>query len=144
MSDIQKNDEFIVLDDGLKRVSIQNLDGEEIGVFKFRPTDFNIINRYNETISKFDEIFEPLSADDAKEEAFKEAEKRLYEALDYVFGGNMAEAFFGAVSPFSPVKGRFYCEQAIEVLGDYIGKQFDAEVKKINKRVSKYTSKYHK
>ncbi len=143
MADIEKNEEIIVLDDGLKRVSIQNMDGEEIGVFKFRPTDFNIINRYNETVSKFEEIFEPLDGD-VSDEGFQKAEKRLYEALDYVFGGNMAEAFFGSVSPFSPVKGRFYCEQAIEVIGQYISKQFDAEVKKIKKRVSKYTSKYHK
>lgn len=143
MADIEKNEEIIVLDDGLQRVSIRNLDGEEIGVFKFRPTDFGIINRYNETISKLEEIFEPLDGDES-DEAFQKAEKRLYEALNYVFGGNMAEAFFGSVSPFSPVKGRFYCEQAIEVIGQYISKQFDAEVKKIKKRVSKYTSKYHK
>lgn len=140
---IKKNDDVIVIDDGSKRVSIKNLDGEEIGVFRFKPTDFGIVNRYNETVERLKEIIEPLG-DDQSDDAFQKAEKALYEACDYIFGGNMSEAFFGSVNPFSPVGGRFYCEQAIEVLGQYIGKQFDAEVKKIDKRVSKYTSKYHK
>ena len=140
---IQKNDEFLVIDDGSKRVPIRNLEGEEIGVFRFRPTDFGIVKRYNETVARLSEIVEPLENDDS-DEAFEKAKKALYEACDYIFGGNMSEAFFGRVSPFSPVNGRFYCEQALEVVGDYIGKQFDAEVKKIRKRVSKYVSKYHK
>lgn len=141
--EIKRNEEAIVIDDGLKRVAIKNVDGDTIGVFKFRPTDFGIVNRYNEMTEKFREIVEPLG-EDPNEETIKEAEKRLCEACDYVFGGNMSEAFFGSVSPFTPVNGKFYCELALDVLGEYIGKQFDAEVKKINKRVSKYTSKYHK
>jgi hypothetical protein len=56
----------------------------------------------------------------------------------------VSEAFFSIVNPFTPVNGRFFCEQVLDVLGAYIEKQFDAEVKKIDKRVSKYTSKYHK
>ena len=59
----------------------------------------------------------------------KEAETRLYAACDKLFGGNMSEAFFGKMHPFSPVNGRFYCENALSAVGQYISKQFARETK---------------
>ena len=37
----------IIVDDGSVTVPIKNQDGELVGEFRFRPTDFNIVNRYN-------------------------------------------------------------------------------------------------
>lgn len=144
----------IVVDDGSVRVPIKNLYGEEIGVFRFRPTDVGMIDRYNAMAADFDKITEPLESvnieadgtvdenDEAGFAALKEAQRRLYEACDYMFGGNMSEAFFGQMHPFSPVDGRFYCEQALERVGTFIGKQFDTEVEKVKSRVAKYTHGY--
>ena len=97
----------IVINDGSERVPIKNLSGEEIGVFYFRPTDIGIIDRYNKIAKEFGGITEPLdraeigpdgTVEDLSDEesiaALKEAEKRLCEAVDYLFGGNMSEAFF--------------------------------------------------
>lgn len=152
-----KNDAVlgIKVDDGSQRVPIRNTHGEEIGVFYFRPTDIGIIDRYNRMIDKFDKITEPLenisiSADGTPDElatseevkALHEAEGRLYDVLNEMFGGNMAEAFFGKMHPFSPVNGNFYCENAIEAVGAFIAEQFDAETKKMDKRVGKYTKGY--
>ena len=146
----------ITVDDGSQRVPIENLDGEEIGVFRFRPTDIGIIERYNETASKFGDIVAPLEAvsinadgtadenDEAAAEALKEAEKRLYEACDYIFGGNMAEAFFGKMHPFSPVGGVFYCETALNKVGAFISAQFEQETVKISNRLKQYVGKYGK
>lgn len=145
----------IVIDDGSRRVPINNKFGEEIGVFYFRPTDIGMIDRYNKMAEKFPEITAPLenlsitpegtAADGAtqeEEDALKEAERRLFEACDYMFGGNMSEAFFGKMHPFSPVNGAFYCETAIAAVGKYISAQLKRETKKINARVSKYTAGY--
>ena len=145
----------ITVDDGSVRVPINNTFGDEIGVFYFRPTDIGIIDRYNRMIGKFDEITKPLEdvsitengeADEmaSPEEiaALHEAESRLYAALDEMFGGNMAEAFFGKMHPFSPVNGSFYCENAIEAVGRFISKQFETETDKMNKKVAKYTKGY--
>lgn len=145
----------IVIDDGSRRVPIRNMAGEEIGVFYFRPTDVGIISRYNESMSKFDEIMAPLeeldinadgtAADQADEDsvnALREAEKRLYDACDYIFGGNMSEAFFGRMHPFSPIGGVFYCEKALERLGAFISDQFEAESLEVSKRLDKYVGKY--
>lgn len=141
----------IVVDDGLQRVPITNLNGDEIGVFTFRPTDLGIIQRYNKIVQNWDHILEPLdSLSDGADvdtdentahniEALEIAKQRLYEAVNELFGGDMAGAFFGKMDPFSPVKGVFYCWHAIEAVGQFINQQFDAETAKFEKRVSKYT-----
>lgn len=147
----------IVVDDGSVRVPIRNTLGEEIGVFSFRPTDIGIIDRYNSMVGKFDDITKPLEdlnitaegetdelATQEEVNALHEAENRLYEALNEMFGGNMAEAFFGKMHPFSPVDGGFYCEKAIEAVGNFISAQFEMETQKMSKKVQKYTKKYAK
>ena len=150
----EKDVNEIVVDDGLISVSIRNRQGEEIGIFSFRPTDIGIIDRFNSMAAEFDDIIKPLENINIKAdgtanegsvdelEALREAEKRLYEACDKVFGGNMSEAFFGKMHPFSIINGRFYCENALEGVGAYISTRFDREVKKVNNRVEKYTRGY--
>lgn len=147
----------IVIDDGSQRIPIKNKDGEEIGVFFFRPTDIAIINRYNESVGKIDDVVKPLEdinisatgeaediTDEAAVSALNEAEKRLFDLCDYIFGGNMSEAFFGKMHPFSPVGGEFYFEKALAAVGAFISAQFNQETAKISKRVTKYTGKYQR
>lgn len=143
----------ITVDDGYQRVPINNKYGDEIGVFYFNPTDIGIIERYNTLADTFDAITEPLNdvqaGDDGDDdtlqarqiEALDEAKKRLYAAVDELFGGNAAEAFFGKVHPFSPVDGMFYCEQVLRAVGQFIGAQFDTETKKMSERVNKYVNR---
>ena len=146
----------IVVDDGTVRVPIKNTYGKEIGAFAFRPTDTGLLERYQEAISHLDDVVEPLrnaqinpdgTADediDGALEAVLEAQERLYALCDKMFDGNMSEAFFSGMRPFSPIGGRFYCEIALENLGKFIAAQFDAENEKISKRVVDYTAKYAK
>lgn len=144
----------IVVDDGSIRVPVRNKNGEEIGTFFFRPTDIGIIDRFNSMVGDFDKITAPLENIDIKPDgtvdeknaaeaaALKEAEANLYAACDKLFGGNMSEAFFGKMHPFSPINGHFYCENALEAVGKYISRQFAREVKKVNTRVERYTHGY--
>lgn len=144
----------IVVDDGSVAVPIKNKQGDEIGVFYFRPTDVGIIDRFNALAAEFDEITAPLENvninpdgtaaqnDEAEVSALHEAEQRLYAACDKLFGGNLSEAFFGQMHPFSPIGGKFYCENALEAVGNFISRQFAREVKKINSRVEQYTHGY--
>lgn len=144
----------ITVDDGSIRVPILNKFKKEIGVFFIRPTDIGIIDRWNKVANDFDNITAPLenvninpdgTADEKNEveqAALKEAEKRLYDACDFLFDGNMSEAFFGKMHPFSPVNGHFYCENALSAVSTFISRQFDREVAKVNNRVNKYTHGY--
>lgn len=144
----------ITVDEGSVKVPVCNKFGDEIGVFYFQPTDIGIVERYNKMSAEFDKIVEPLESvniredgsvdeeDESAFEAMQEATRRLHEACDYLFGGNMSEAFFGKMHPFSPVNGRFYCENALEAVGQFITAQFGRETKKITKRVEKYVHGY--
>ena len=112
------------------------------------------MDRFNSVAAEFDKIVEPLESvnikpdgtvdeqNEAEFAALREAEKRLYTACDKLFGGNMSEAFFGKMHPFSPINGHFYCENALSAVGAYISRQFDREVKKVNSRVERYTHGY--
>lgn len=154
---IQGNQNYvneIIVDDGSVKVPIRNKQGDEIGVFTFRPTDVGIVDRFNEMADEFDHITEPLESvninadgtvngdDNEGSAALKEAENRLYADCDKLFGGNMSEAFFGKMHPFSPINGHFYCESALSAVGNYISRQFAREVKKVNSRVERYTHGY--
>ncbi len=142
----------IVVDDGTILVPVKNTFGEMVGEFRFRPTDFNIINRYNEVAQKFGEVVKPLvdanidaNGEGADEESIKilnQAEGDLFEIVDYLFDGNMAQAFFGKMHAFSPVDGKFYCENALTAVGQFISKRFDEETKQISARVDKHTHGY--
>ena len=145
----------ITVDDGLKRVPIKNKLGAEIGVFFFRPTDFGMVDRFDYLVGHFGEVRELLDRipededgnvnmeDPRAMEILQNARNRLFELCDYAFGGNMSEAFFGAMDPFSPVGGSLYCENAIMSVGAFIGKQFDRETAKIARRAEKYLPQDH-
>ena len=152
-NNVTKN--VIRIDDGLRKVSIENMAGQEVGVFYFRPTDVGIIGRYDKLIGQFDEILKPLEdanlnrageaadpADEATSKAIAVATDKLNALLDELFDGNFSEAFFGKINPVSPVGGRFYCEAAIEMVGAYIEQEFGAEAVKMNDHISKYTNQF--
>lgn len=137
----------LVVDDGFVKVPMVNLHGEEIGTFSFQPTDVEIVNRFNESMAKFDEVLAPLSdADENTDsiEALNEARDRLFKLCDYIFNANTGEELFGRMHPFSPVNGRFYCEEVLDKLGAFIQAQFGEETKKINTRMQKYIRQYGK
>lgn len=143
----------ITVDDGMRAVPITNNLGVEIGKFYFRPTDIGIIDRYNEIIEKVPDVFKPLenvniksdgtAGSDDEMQILKESETKLYELCDYLFNGNLSEAFFGSMHPFSPLEsGMFYCENALDSVGKFIAAQFQRSVKGVEKRISGYTKGY--
>ena len=151
MADMKNMNFAITVDDGSRRVPIMNMDGEEIGAFRFHPTDLGIIERYNRMAEQFDAIAEPLEGLSVPEggemeltdpklvEALSEAEKRLSEAVNELFNSDdVAAAFFGRMHPFSPVNGEFYATQVLEKVGAFIGAQFDTETKAMSKKAKKY------
>ena len=151
MADMKNMNFAITVDDGSRRVPIMNMDGEEIGAFRFHPTDIGIIDRYNHMAEQFDAITAPLEGlslpedgqvdvtDTRLTEALDTAEQRLYDAVNGLFkSDDAAAAFFGKMHPFSPVNGEFYATQVLQKLGAFIGAQFDTETKAMSKNAKKY------
>jgi len=151
LSVVEKNEGLsIVVDDGRIAVPISNTLGEKVGTFYFNPADIGIVDRFRVASERFTEVVEPLnelpddSTIDDKVVALTEARKRLYEVCDYLFGGNLSEAFFGSVDPFSPIEGTFYCEKALNAVAEFVSNRFEMEAKKVNAHVEKYTRDYQK
>ena len=125
---------------------------EQIGVFKFNPTDINIINRYNEIAPKFQEVVQPLKeagvnekgegVDEESVALLNEAEEKIVELLDYLTNSDSREAFFSRTHLFTPVNGNFYCGNVVNAIGQYISKKFDREIEAVNARMSKHTHGY--
>ena len=147
------NDEdIIIIDDGYKRIPIRNELGEQIGEFRFNPTDINIVNRYNEIAGKFEEVVKPLAnagidgngegTDDESIMLLNEAEDRMIELMDYLLGSDSKDAFFKKVHAFSPSGGQFYCEKVFEAVGAYITKKFNKEIAATSARLEKHTHGY--
>ena len=153
MTDRKQVNFGITVDDGSRRVPIMNADGEEIGAFRFHPTDIGIIGRYNRLAEQFDAITEPLEGLKADEgegidlddpklmAALGEAEARLNAAVNGLFGSeDAAGAFFGAMHPFSPVNGEFYATQVLQKVGAFIGEQFDTETRLLARRANELSA----
>lgn len=153
MTNNQNINNEILIDDGSIEVAVKNKQGVLIGTFSFKPTDVGIVDRYNETVKSFDKIVESLEHTGIKEdgtaesdfEGLKNAETELFKAINYIFDSeDMAQAFFGNMHPFSPINGKFYCENVLEAIGQYIAGYFNKETEKINRRLKKYTGGYGK
>lgn len=142
----------LVVDDGRIDIPVQNSLGERIGTFRFNPSDVNIVNRYNEIADKFGEVLKPLidadidangaGEDESSVQLLNEAEAKTIDLMDYMLNGDAKAAFFEKVHMFSPVNGKFYCENVFESIGQFISKKFEKEVKRINVRVEKHTHGY--
>ena len=149
---VQDTDNMIVIDDGRIDIPIRNQLGETIGMFRFNPTDINIVNRYNEAAEKIEEVVKPLIDYDISSKgegetpqaivALNEAEERLTDIMDYVFGGKTKEAFFGETHAFAPTNGKFFCEVIFDALGTFIEKKFAAETKRMSTRLQSHTQGY--
>ena len=140
----------ITVDDGARRVPIQNTLGEPVGEFTFHPTDIGIIERYNRLAEGFGGITEPLEQlegeadidDPANAEALREATARLYTAVDELLGSeDAARAFFGKMNPFSPVEGQFYAAHVLGALGAFIGEAFETETAKFSEKAEGYANR---
>lgn len=147
MAESKKKTACVVVDDGTEEVEIRNQRGDKIGVLVFRPADMGIIDRWNEMAKDFDRIIEPLEKADINQdgtanesdvrgiEALEEASRRLCEALDRAFDGNVSEAFFGGRHPFAIASGgRFYCENVLDAVAGFMADRFKAGFERINRR----------
>lgn len=150
VENIQSMTMAITVDDGARRVPIQNTFGEPVGEFTFHPTDIGIIERYNRLADGFDGITEPLERlgdgedvdDKAKAEALREATGKLYAAVDELLGSDdAAQAFFGKMNPFSPVEGQFYATHVLGALGEFIGAAFQTETAKFSEKAEGYANR---
>lgn len=135
----QTND--IIIDDGSKVYNIKNKQGKMLGRFEFRPSDTNIVKRYEEVV----EFFNNFSVPENTDEAMQVAEKKMTEKMSYLIGGNAEDAFFSIMGPFSALaSGELFVENVLGAIAKVIEKEMDVRTKRVQRRMNKYVAKYHK
>ena len=137
----------IVIDDGYKTYNIENKEGRLLGQFSFNPSDTGIIHRHAEVVKSLEELEMSILSNDKKnslDEALKEVEAVIYEKINYLLDADVAESFFSIMGPLSPLaSGQYYIESVLDAIGQAIQAETGERVKKINRKISKHTSKYH-
>ena len=138
----------IKIDDGFKTYDIVNQDNKLLGSFSFNPSDTNIIHRHAEVVEALEKLELDISAkkdETSLDEAFKAVETVVYEKINYLLNADVAENFFSIMGPFSPLaSGQYFIESVIDAIGQAINAETGARVKKINSKIQKHTSKYHR
>lgn len=135
----QTND--IIIDDGSKVYNIKNKQGKMLGRFEFRPSDTNIVKRYEEVVDFFNNFTVPEDTD----QAIQTAEKEMMDKMSYLIGGDAGEAFFTIMGPFSALaSGELFIENVLSAIAKVIEKELSVRIKKVQRRMNKYVAKYHK
>ena len=137
MASLEKKTNEIIIEDGSKTYEIKNRQGKKLAEFCFRPTDTNILSRY-EDVRKFFDEFKIQDEDDVVE-----CQQKVIEQLDYLVDADTGNTFFSIMGPFSPMAdGTLFYEVCLNTVCSVINKEFDVRLEKTKSRVNKYTAKY--
>lgn len=137
----QQQNNVIVVDDGSKAYDIVNKRRTKLGVFEFRPSDTNIVKRYEEVVDFFNNFQVP----DDTDQAMQTAEKEITDKMSYLIGGNAEDAFFSIMGPFSALAtGELFVENVLKAISKVIEKELSVRTQKVQRRMNKYVAKYHK
>lgn len=135
----QTND--IIIDDGSKVYNIKNKQGKMLGKFEFRPSDTNIVKRYEDVV----EFFNNFTVPEDTEQAIQTAEKEMTDKMSYLIGGDAGEAFFSIMGPFSALaSGELFIENVLGAIANVIEREMSVRTKKVQRRMNKYVAKYRK
>lgn len=131
----------IVVDDGSKAYTIENKRGKVLGKFEFRPTDTNIVKRYEEVVDFYNSYQLP---ENPTETDMRTAEEEIMNRISYLVGADAKEAFFSILGAFSPLaNGELFIENVLSSIAKVIEREMNTRTKKVQSRMNKYVAKYH-
>lgn len=122
----------IVFDDGYREYAIN---GDETRVIRINPTDFGIVKR----MKAAEEALAAMAIEHS-EDGIEELDRVVREQLDSVFGEGTAQTVFGNVNCTSLAGGKTLYQNFLEAFSPIIKADIEAEKKKSDARVKKYTS----
>lgn len=137
----------IKINDGYKTYDIVNQDDKLLGQFSFNPSDTNIVHRHAEVVEALEKLELSISSGGEKnlDESLKEIESVIYEKINYLLDADVSDKFFKIMGPLSPLaNGQLFIESVLDAIGQAINIETGERVRKINSKIQKHTSKYHK
>lgn len=132
------------------------INGDSSRILELDVSDLNIITRIKEQYPVLEKLADKVASISLKEDAsdleivneasdkLKEVDDEMRESIDKIFDSNVSEICAPSGSMYDPINGKFRYEHIIDTLIKLYDENLTAEVKKIQKRVSKHTAKYTK
>lgn len=135
----------IVVDRGLEEYTIEDKNGTVLGKFEMNPADVELVKRYEHVAESVSHIADDVDESKDIVDIVKEMEEKLNTQIDYLFNSNVSQSFFSITSPFTVLaNGEFFVENVINAIGKLIEAETGKRFKKVQTKIGKYTSKYHK
>lgn len=130
---------------GIKTYDIENENGEIIGAIRINTTDMNMFHRAKETQKRIkqmvDEVTKNVTTDDDVINATYECDQKIKAEINQLFDDdNLSNVVFGNQSCLNTLNGITFVERFLDMVMPTIQADFQAEMKKSNDRVKKYTS----
>lgn len=146
--------EIILGKDIYETITIKNPAGDILSQFSFNPSDSNIVFRYEEFVKGMSDItprieeYERANEDKSQYEKAKgmitEIDAVIYEKVNNLLNCDVAKDIFSVMGPLSPTPYGYYftfiIEQITQVINDIAG----TNLKKMDMKIKKHTSKYHR
>lgn len=135
--------EKIKIYDGTKTYEIVNQDDEVLGLFKFNPSDANIIKRYDAVIETLQEYANASQGEVLTKEKFNEAQNKIISQMDELVKADTAGTFFSICGPLTPMEnGNLFVLNVLEGIGAVIEKETKKRMKKVDAKTAKYLADY--
>lgn len=132
----------VKINTGALNVILRDEFDEEIGSFKFIPTDLDIAERYGKAIEEFESI---KFDENAEFSDFNDISNKIKDIFDYLLNYKVSNTLFKVCNPLTPVNnGDFYFETCLETIADIIENTMEKRLEKKKARIQKATSKYTK
>ena len=135
----------IVVDRGLEHYTSEDKNGTVLGKFEMNPADLELVKRYEHVAEAVSHIADNVEEIKDIVKIVKEMEEKLNKQIDYLFNSNVSQSFFSITSPFTVLaNGEFFVENVLNAIGKLIEAETGKRFEKVQTKIGKYTSKYHK
>lgn len=114
---------------GIETYDIVDKKGKLIVQIVIDPSDVNIVQRYTEVIQDINKTKKELIKGAKKMrgkfiKCLEEANKQVFERINYLLGDEVAKALLSVMGAFSPMpSGQFYVEYILDIIGGIIDKE---------------------
>ena len=144
----------IIQNKGLEPLEIYYEDIDQTETIYFNPSDSDLPKRLMECQKLIEErakAIKPYETDenglpDAESAIayYDEANKIVYDALDYAFGNKVSETLFKHCGPFSVVSGNYQVLNFLTAVTPVIKETVEKNQKTANTKMNQYLKKYRK
>ena len=129
------------------------INGDNNRLVELDPSDLSILTRVEDANKGFAECIEQIKElstsitdtdDDLADlgKRFKAIDAKMRKLIDDIFQSNVSEVCAPTGSMYDPINGKFRYEHIMDALMTFYANNIQSEYKKMNKNVSKRTSKY--